>query len=239
MARHYDAHGWDWYASTAGDRLLALLEDRGVVPPASVLDVGCGTGSLALRLAERGYRVTGIDFSPAMIESARAKDRNGQVDWRTGDVTALALGLDFDAAVSVGDVLNHLPRLEDWEAAFRSIRGHLRSDGIAVVDGMTARGLAGLEQQCLQERDGKTLLLACTWEPAERRSTLRVVSFIPSPTAPGFFERGVATITEWAQPVADLMEAARRAGFSEVERVWSSSPDGEDEDRLTLLGRVK
>jgi SAM-dependent methyltransferase len=221
MARHYDAHGWDWYASTAGDRLLALLEDRGVVPPASVLDVGCGTGSLALRLAERGYRVTGIDFSPAMIESARAKDRNGQVDWRTGDVTALALGLDFDAAVSVGDVLNHLPRLEDWEAAFRSIRGHLRSDG------------------CLQERDGKTLLLACTWEPAERRSTLRVVSFIPSPTAPGFFERGVATITEWAQPVADLMEAARRAGFSEVERVWSSSPDGEDEDRLTLLGRVK
>ena len=50
------------------DLLAALLPT-----PGHVLDIGCGTGSLSLVLAERGHRVTGIDLSPAMIERARAK----------------------------------------------------------------------------------------------------------------------------------------------------------------------
>lgn len=47
----------------------------GVLPaaPARVADLGCGTGTLALLLAEEGYTVDGIDFSPAMVERARAK----------------------------------------------------------------------------------------------------------------------------------------------------------------------
>ena len=42
-------------------------------PPARVADLGCGTGTLSLLLAEEGYAVTGVDFSPAMVERARAK----------------------------------------------------------------------------------------------------------------------------------------------------------------------
>lgn len=42
-------------------------------PPASILDIGCGTGSLSLLMAELGYQVTGIDFSPAMLALAEAK----------------------------------------------------------------------------------------------------------------------------------------------------------------------
>lgn len=50
-----------------------LLVERLPTPPARVLDVGCGTGSLGLLLAEQGYEVSGIDLSPAMVEQARAK----------------------------------------------------------------------------------------------------------------------------------------------------------------------
>lgn len=48
---------------------------RGLLPPAParVADLGCGTGTLALLLAEDGYAVDGVDFSPAMLERARAK----------------------------------------------------------------------------------------------------------------------------------------------------------------------
>ena len=42
-------------------------------PPAAILDIGCGTGSLSLLMAELGYQVTAIDFSPAMIAQAEAK----------------------------------------------------------------------------------------------------------------------------------------------------------------------
>src|SRR5262249_21188983 len=152
--------------------------------------------SLTLRLAAHGYRLTGVDLSAAMIETAKAKDAAKHVTWTTGDLTALDLGATFDAAVSVGDVLNHFPVLESWEKALSSLRHHLRPGGLAVIDAITCKGLTALEQQSVQERAGRTLITACVWEPAERRSTLKVLSFAPSATD-GLYERRVATITEW------------------------------------------
>jgi len=51
----------------------ALLKDSLLDSPASVLDMGCGTGSLSVVMAELGYGVTGADFSPAMIALAQEK----------------------------------------------------------------------------------------------------------------------------------------------------------------------
>jgi ubiquinone/menaquinone biosynthesis C-methylase UbiE len=99
-------HHWDRRASTfdgeAGHGLLS--EDQrqawlGVLsgltgqPPRRVLDVGCGTGFLAIRFAELGHTVTGVDLAPQMIDQARRKAEQGglQVDFRIGD----AAGLDF------------------------------------------------------------------------------------------------------------------------------------------------
>ena len=235
VARRYDAHGWDWYAAASGDRLSSLLADRGVAPGATILDAGCGTGTLALLLESAGYRVTGVDFSRGMIEQARAKDRASRVTWHVGDITSLDLGARFDAIVTVADVLNHLPRIELWEAAFRSFHRHLVPGGVVVADVMTERGLSQMDQQLTQERGGVTLILSIVWEPRERRSTLKVTSFAPSPSDPDRYEKTSETISEWAFPIADVLECVTRAGFSAVERVWES---GED-DRLTILARTR
>src|SRR3954452_2359844 len=55
----------------AWDRILDLVIPPG--GPLDALDVGCGTGFLALELAARGHRATGIDFAPAMVARAREK----------------------------------------------------------------------------------------------------------------------------------------------------------------------
>ncbi|MHB8694095.1 MAG: class I SAM-dependent methyltransferase [Solirubrobacteraceae bacterium] len=70
---------------------LELLSSAAPGAPARALDVGCGTGFLALRLAELGHTVTGVDFSPQMIERARDKaDRAGlEIDFRVSDAVAL------------------------------------------------------------------------------------------------------------------------------------------------------
>src|SRR5262245_50414685 len=75
----------------------------------AVLDLGCGTGGHALRLARRGYDVVGVDLSPEMIARAEAKGAaEGQaVRWIEGDVTDVDAGGGFDAALMMFAVLGY------------------------------------------------------------------------------------------------------------------------------------
>jgi SAM-dependent methyltransferase len=75
-----------------------------------VLDLGCGTGELALELARRGHQVTGVDISAVAIERARAKAATEElaIDFVTGDATRLEIG-EFDALFDSG-LLHNLHR---------------------------------------------------------------------------------------------------------------------------------
>ncbi|HTE84430.1 MAG TPA: methyltransferase domain-containing protein [Dehalococcoidia bacterium] len=103
------------------------------------LDAGCGTGFLALELAQRGHRVTGIDFAPAMVERARRKAKRGlEVRFEEGDAEELPFDAgSFDLVVS-RHLLWTLPHPE--EAIDEWIRV-LRPDGrLMIVDGQFNKG---------------------------------------------------------------------------------------------------
>ncbi len=119
--------GYDLWAEvydTDGNPLLALEERHigiliGHVAGLAIADVGCGTGRHAIRLAAAGARVTGLDFSPRMIEAARAKPGAERVRFLLHDVAA-PLPLD-DAAfdrVLCCLVMEHVP---DLPALFREL----------------------------------------------------------------------------------------------------------------------
>jgi SAM-dependent methyltransferase len=103
-----------------------------------VLDLGCGTGGHALRMAARGYHVTGIDRSPAMLTEARRKaHESGQVDrthFEEGDVRSFSVRGTFEAAVAMFAVMSYLPKNIDHEAALASVRRHLVAGGLFVFD---------------------------------------------------------------------------------------------------------
>ena len=82
-------------------------------PPAAVLDIGCGTGTFALDLANRGYDVTAVDPAPNMIALAAQKDTGRSVTWVTGSVADLDMDMKFNAAVMTGHAFQCL--LEDIE----------------------------------------------------------------------------------------------------------------------------
>ena len=63
----------------------ALLEQHLPPAPSDVVDLGCGTGTLSLLLAEAGHRVRGLDYSPAMVAAARAKTAGAGVEVLEGD----------------------------------------------------------------------------------------------------------------------------------------------------------
>lgn len=111
----YDA---DCVSTRDDDYFAALLnETRG----SRVLDVGCGTGRLALRLAAGGHAVTGIDPSAAALTAAQSKAGAGRVRWIRGFVGEAPEGV-FDVALMTGHASQFLLSEDEWVGALGAIR---------------------------------------------------------------------------------------------------------------------
>ena len=81
-----------WDGHPRSETLRELVEGTDSQPPGSALDVGCGTGDTSIYLAQHGWQVTGVDFTPKALDKARAKARaaDAAVDFVRADVTHLS-----------------------------------------------------------------------------------------------------------------------------------------------------
>lgn len=103
----------------------------------TVLDLGCGTGAHAVRLAQRGYEVVGVDLSAGMLDAAqRRADRAGpaSVTFVRGDIRSVRLDRQFDAVIGMFAVLGYQTSDEDVARALETVRRHLAPGGRFVFD---------------------------------------------------------------------------------------------------------
>jgi cyclopropane fatty-acyl-phospholipid synthase-like methyltransferase len=96
-----------WDGHPQSPTLRGLIEGTDALRPGSALDVGCGTGDASIYLAQHGWQVTGVDFTPKALEKARAKARaaNLTVNFVHADVTHLSqagIGSGFQVIVDNG-----------------------------------------------------------------------------------------------------------------------------------------
>jgi SAM-dependent methyltransferase len=108
------SHGWGAECWLQWAAVTEMLHRLGISPPATVLDVGCGTGWTSAFLAEAGYRATGLDLVPANVEVARERAARWRVDadFVVGDMEHLDLANTWDAALML-DALHHSTRPQD------------------------------------------------------------------------------------------------------------------------------
>jgi SAM-dependent methyltransferase len=112
------------------DVYLAIAGELGA---RRVLDVGCGTGTFALLLAEQGLDVTAVDPAKASLDVARAKDAAARVRWLHGDATALP-PLEVDLATMTGNVAQAMVDPPHWDGTLRGIYAALRPGGYLVFE---------------------------------------------------------------------------------------------------------
>jgi SAM-dependent methyltransferase len=159
----------DWLETVAGaipqERTVHetdfLVEKLGLEPPARILDLACGHGRIALELARRGYRVTGLDLSAASLERARraAEEEGLGVDWVEADMREIPAGAELDGIVNVFTAFGYFDEEEENQRVLDGVARALRPGGRFLIDTLNLLGLAGRWRARLWDDHDGTLLL--------------------------------------------------------------------------------
>jgi ubiquinone/menaquinone biosynthesis C-methylase UbiE len=222
----------DYYDETRGfppgveREIAALICRAGNLSRSSrVLEVGAGTGRIALPLAALARAVVGLDLSYPMLQRLRAKQRGEPVGAVVGDATCLPFPPGaFDAAVAV-HVFHLIAR---WQDALREVARVLRPGGIL---------LSGHADQSLAVQDEN--ILSRVWEsvmPAERTPNIGV----PRDQYATFLEsEGWRPVGEHQVHLYEAVETPRTFLDRVERRVWSSMWRLPDEDHAKLVAAIR
>jgi SAM-dependent methyltransferase len=170
---------WDEFASWFVPDYAAFLADAGEhfgLRIGRVLELACGTGITARRLAKRFESVVGLDSSEPMLREARSRSNESNVRYLQGDFRDFNLGETFDAIVCSSDSINYIEKPAEILDVFRCAKGHLSPGGLFVFDALNQqadRALGGTKVTA--DVDGTEFEIYYFYDPIRRVSEDRVV----------------------------------------------------------------
>ncbi len=218
FARVYNSF-WTGFAAQVGPAIREFYErQRGADADQNLLDVGCGTGQLALYFLEHGYDVTGIDLSEPMLVYARDNAaeyvESGQATFMRGDASDFSLADSFGLVASTYDALNHLESPAALERCFRCVYPVLEDGGYFIFDLNTREGLRRWNTTRLQETDDALILTSGLYDEQGSRAWTRISGFMR--TESGLYERFEQTAFNTAFDLATVRESLLACGWAAV-----------------------
>jgi SAM-dependent methyltransferase len=132
VAERYDETSADMFDPVKVDPVVEFLAD--LASDGSALELGVGTGRIALPLSQRGIRVHGIDLSEPMVARLRAKPGSDQIDVTIGDFATTKVEGRFSVAYLVFNTIMNLTSQDEQVACFQNVAAHLQPGGCFVIE---------------------------------------------------------------------------------------------------------
>ena len=231
LAPFYDAINSEVDYGAWADFIEELIRRELKKKPELVLDLACGTGKMTIELSRRGYDMTGVDYSPEMLDRARGEAEAAGQDilWLCQDITEFELYGTVDLIISLCDSLNYITDADELSEVFRLVNNYLESGGIFCFDMNSEYKFENVyaDNAYVLEDEG----IYCGWQNAYDPET-RLCQFYLSlfeQKADGSFTRADEVQTERCYELDEIKAALARANL-ELLGVWSDFDDSPAND---------
>lgn len=216
LAASYDGLMADGAYRKRADYLVRCFE-KSAIPVHSVLDLACGTGTIACLLAARGYDVVATDGSEEMLTQAmtKAAEMEHPPLFIHQSMPRLRLGQEVDAAVSTLDSLNYLTREKDIRETFCRVYRWLKPGGSFIFDVNTPYKLRSMDAQMYTDETEESY---CVWRTffSEKTKLCTYQVDLFRLRGDGAWERGFEEHRERAWTEEELRTFLADAGFRDV-----------------------
>ena len=132
VAERYDESSPEMFDPAVVDPAVDFL--AGLAGDGAALELGIGTGRIAIPLSRRGVRVHGIDLSPQMVAQLRAKPGGGDIGVTVGDFATTTVAGRFSLAYLVFNTIGNLTTQDGQVACFQNVAAHLEPGGCFVIE---------------------------------------------------------------------------------------------------------
>ena len=238
LAASYDSLTLDVDYDGVVEFYEVLLQREGF-SPRSVVDLACGTGSLTVRLAQRGYKVMGVDLSEDMltVASQKAWDMGLQIPFVRQPLEKLYLHRGVDLAVCGLDSLDYITDPACCKRAIERIYKALNPGGCFIFDVNTPEKLRAMDGQVFLDENEDTF---CVWR-GEFDEQTNICSYgmdLFRRQEKGW-QRSFEEHQEYAYSATQLVGYLKDAGFTRIEVFGDRrlEPPAEGEQRIYLKAR--
>ena len=238
LAESYDRLTGDVDYSAVVDFYCQLL-DREDLHPRTAVDLACGTGSVALLLAQMGLQVTAVDMSEEMLCQAaeKAQSRNLPITFVCQRMEQLSLPRGVDLAVCALDSIDYITEPEDCLLAIRRIYRALNPGGCFIFDVNTPAKLRSMDGQVFLDEDDDVY---CVWRGVFDEDTNICTYAMDLFQRRGkLWQRTLEEHCEYAYSAEQLVGYLKEAGFTGIE-VFSDrriQPPREEDQRIYIKAR--
>ena len=223
------------------DYISALFERYGVKGKEPILDLACGTGSLTVELAKRGFDMIGIDSAYSMLSQAQNKKYTENVDvlFLCQDMTELDLYGTISGAVCMLDSLNHLECAADVKTTIEKVALFMEHDGIFIFDVNTIYKHRNILANNTFVYDCDDVY--CVWQNELNDDNSVDISLDIFEFEDGVYYRSSEEFKEKAYEISDYEKWLRDADF-EILNIYDEMSDrklNEETQRAVFVARYK